>query len=87
MRSDRQKVAIAFGKALRMTRMEKGLSQEQLALAGDVDRTFVSRSERGERQPALATVFLLAEALGVSAATLVADTERLIRPSRNPSQK
>lgn len=44
-----------------------------------VDRTSVSRAERGERQPARATVFLPAPALGVSPASLIADTEALFK--------
>jgi transcriptional regulator with XRE-family HTH domain len=65
MRKDRARIAKAFGVALRQARERSGLSQEALALKAEVDRTFVSRSERGERQPALATVFLLAKALEV----------------------
>jgi transcriptional regulator with XRE-family HTH domain len=64
-------VAAAFGLVLRRERQRAGLSQEELAFRASMDRTFVSRAERGERQPALATVLLLAEALGIPAATLV----------------
>lgn len=56
------------------------MSQEELAHLANVDRTFVSRAERGVCQPALATVLLLAEALKVSAATLVASTEKTLKP-------
>ena len=52
------------------------MSQEELAHLAHVDRTFVSRAERGVCQPALATVLLLAQALNVSAASLVASMER-----------
>lgn len=52
------------------------MSQEELAHLAGVDRTFVSRAERGVSQPALATVLLLAQALKVSAASLVAMMER-----------
>lgn len=43
-------IANAFGVALRHARERAGLSQEALALKAEVDRTFVSRSERGERR-------------------------------------
>lgn len=79
MREDRDKVAKAFGVALRQARESKKLSQEELALNADVDRTFVSRAERGVRQPALATVISLSTALQVSAAELVAQTETLLQ--------
>lgn len=75
MRKDRARIAKAFGVALRQARERAGLSQEALALKAEVDRTFVSRSERGERQPALATVFLLAKALNVEASELVRVTQ------------
>ncbi|MFT4255966.1 MAG: helix-turn-helix transcriptional regulator [Pseudoxanthomonas sp.] len=78
MREDREIVAKAFGQALRRSREAAGLSQEELAHLASVDRTFVSRAERGVCQPALATVLLLAKAMKVSAASLVASTEKAL---------
>jgi len=66
---------LAFGKVLRTVRREVGLTQEQLALAADIDRTFVSLIERGERQPTVRVLFKLAAALHVSAARLIQMTE------------
>ena len=60
---------------LRSVRREVGLTQEQLALAADIDRTFVSLIERGERQPTVRVLFKLAAALHVSAARLIQMTE------------
>lgn len=85
MRRDRQAIAKAFGTALREIRAEKQLGQEELALAADVDRTFVSKAERGVNQPALTTVFLLSKALKVPAAELIERTERHLRGRRNSS--
>jgi transcriptional regulator with XRE-family HTH domain len=79
MRTDRKRVARAFGVALRHARVERSISQEALALKAQVDRTFVSRAERGERQPALTTVFLLSKALDLNAADLVAATEKALK--------
>jgi len=42
----------------------------------DVDRTFVSRLERGIRQPTITTLIGLGQALGISAADLVRETEK-----------
>ncbi|HNE27066.1 MAG TPA: helix-turn-helix transcriptional regulator [Pseudomonadales bacterium] len=78
MRNDRQIVAKAFGLALRQSRENVGLSQEELAHLANVDRTFVSRAERGVCQPALATIIMLAQALQVPASVLVATTEQII---------
>lgn len=66
---------LAFGRVLRTVRREVGLTQEQLALAADIDRTFVSLIERGERQPTVRVLFKLAAALHVSAARLIQMTE------------
>lgn len=64
----------AFGRVLRDHRKKAKLSQESLALAAGIDRTFVSLLERGQRQPTLTTVFQLASVLGVSPGTLVTRT-------------
>jgi transcriptional regulator with XRE-family HTH domain len=55
----------AFGTLLKELREERGLSQAQLALESELDQTFVSLLERGQRQPTLITLFALCEALRV----------------------
>ena len=65
-----------FGDVLRRYRSEKNISQEELAFPAGVDRTFVSRLERGIRQPTITTLIGLGQALGVSAADLVRETEK-----------
>lgn len=54
-----------FGEVLREIRLERGLSQEDLALASDRHRTYISLLERGVASPSLRTIALVAEALGV----------------------
>lgn len=66
---------LAFGKVLRQARKQSGLTQEQLALTAEIDRTFVSLIERGERQPTIRVLFRLAAAMHVSAAQLIQMTE------------
>ena len=65
-----------FGEVLRRVRIKKQLSQEELAFEAGVDRTFVSRLERGLKQPTITTLIGLGAALGVSAADLVRETEK-----------
>lgn len=72
-------ISVIFGQVLREQRMAKELSQEDLALNANVDRTFVSQMERGIRQPSITTLIKLARALGVSPSSLVAKMERLLR--------
>lgn len=67
-------VALAFGKVLREHRERAALSQEKLAAAAELDRTFIGMLERGERQPTLESLFKIAAALKVTPATLVART-------------
>lgn len=68
--------AEAFGAALRRHRLSGGLTQEDLAFESGVDRTFIARIEAGKRQPTITTLLRLAQALGVPAADVVAETER-----------
>ncbi len=74
----RNPVAIAFGDVLRAARVQLGISQEALGLACDMDRTYVSLLERGERQPTLGTIFALSQQLGVAAEVLVARTRKAL---------
>lgn len=69
-------IAKTFGQVLRQQRAAAGISQEALALAAQVDRTFVSQMERGIRQPTLTTLYKLATALQVTPSSLVVKMER-----------
>jgi transcriptional regulator with XRE-family HTH domain len=65
-----------FGGLLAELRKSKNLSQAQLGIDCDLDRTFISLLERGERQPSLSTIFKLAKALGVSASSMLKELEK-----------
>lgn len=71
-------IGLAFGKVLRQARTDARLTQEQVAHAAGLDRTFISLIERGERQPTIRVVFKLATAMGTTASHLVILTENLL---------
>lgn len=54
-----------FGEQVRELRKGKGLSQEALALACELDRTYIGGVERGERNISLLNIYKIAGALGV----------------------
>ena len=54
-----------FGENLRRIRMEKNISQENLAFLSGMDRTYVSGIERGKRNVSLVNINKIALALNV----------------------
>jgi transcriptional regulator with XRE-family HTH domain len=69
-------IKAAFGQRVRELRVKKGLSQEALALACDLDRTYIGGIERGERNVSLVNIQKIATALGVSARDLFSEDSR-----------
>ncbi len=67
----------ALGRAIRERRHELGLSQEALGDATDLDRTYISGIERGERNPAFTSISKLALALEARPAELLVRAEAL----------
>jgi transcriptional regulator with XRE-family HTH domain len=62
--------------------MLRGLSQERLAAASSLDRTFISLLERGRRQPSLSTLVSLASALQTRASVLIQEVETILEEDR-----
>ena len=62
---------VVFGLRLRELRRARGLSQEELADAAGLDRTYVSSCERGHRNISLLNIYRLAEALAVEPSELL----------------
>lgn len=61
----------ALGEAIRRVRLDKGISQERLALLGELDRSYVGRVERGDNNVALLTLMKIAAALDMHASDLL----------------
>ena len=83
MATDSKSVQKAFGEALREVRSGRGLSQQDLALESELDRTYISLLERGLRQPTITTLIALADALDVDPTILVKRTTLLLNKSES----
>lgn len=64
-------LTIQFGLLVRKHRKEKNMSQEQLALLCNMDRSYLGRIERGEVNPTLEKIYELAKSLGVNVKDLL----------------
>lgn len=60
-----------LGVNLKKIRVEKKITQAELAEALSVDKSFVSNIENGKTNPTLSTITNLAESLGVSVGELL----------------
>ena len=60
-----------IGRRIRRVRTQQGLSQEGLALACGLDRTYVGGVERGERNISIINLARISRALSVSVAALL----------------
>lgn len=65
-----------FGERLKSIRRQKGLSQEALAFACELDRSYVGGVERGERNISLINICKLARALEVPPGELLTVQKR-----------
>ena len=63
--------ATKFGAAVRTARKDLGISQEALADACGLHRTYVSSVERGERNVSLVNIVIIANALGLTGSELL----------------
>lgn len=64
-------LTIQFGQLVRKYRKEKNMSQEQLALLCNIDRSYLGRVERGEVNPTLEKIYELSNALQIKASELM----------------
>jgi transcriptional regulator with XRE-family HTH domain len=60
-----------FGKKLRELRLERGLTQEQLAELASLSKNYVSDCERGTRNISLENIVALSRALKVKPSALL----------------
>lgn len=65
-----------FGLVLKELRLGKGLSQESLANQSDIDRTYISDIEKGERNISLKIIERLSKTLQISLSELFKTIEK-----------
>lgn len=64
----KNKYLVELGKRIKQVRKTKELSQEQLALKAEIDRSYMGGIERGERNVTFLTLVKLATCLGCDVA-------------------
>jgi transcriptional regulator with XRE-family HTH domain len=67
------KALMALAKQIKNIRCEANISQEELALRANVDRSFLSRLERGVANPSYLILLRISEALEKSPKELIPD--------------
>jgi transcriptional regulator with XRE-family HTH domain len=69
----------ALGRAVRVARAQRGLSQEALGFDADIHRNYIGSIERGELNPTYALLLRLARGLASPLSELVALAEEIER--------
>ncbi len=60
-----------FGEKVKFLRLERGWSQEKLALTADIDRTYIPSIEAGKRNVSIIVIEKLAIALDIEVSELL----------------
>jgi transcriptional regulator with XRE-family HTH domain len=68
-----QNWCVIVGRNVRRLRVQKGLTQEELAFEAKIDLTYVGGIERGRRNPNLMVMARIANALSVPLAKLLTE--------------
>lgn len=66
-----KELVIAVGKRIRDTRKSLNMSQEDLANEADIPLSQIGRIERGETNPTISTLYVIANALNVDLKVLL----------------
>lgn len=83
-------IEVAFGKAVKIRRVELGISQVELAEEGEFARSFLSGIERGTKAATTTTVWRLAQSLKCKPSDLWLTAERLVldeKPTRSSTSR
>jgi len=70
-----KRLVTSFARALKSIRLEKGLTQEQVAHAAKVHRTYIAFLEGSRKQPSIDAVFKIANGLDIKPSELIQRVE------------
>lgn len=68
---ERENIIKSFGEAVQVIRVERDLSQDELASRIGMQRTYISDVERGVRNTSISNAKRIAKALNVSLAKII----------------
>lgn len=75
---DKVRLQQTFGRVVKKIRLEGNISQAELAVRGDFNRTYISDLERGLKEPSLSTIMRLSYAFKILPSELIQQLEGLI---------
>ena len=75
MEESKAEILKALGLLIRHHRASMGISQEELGLRCNLDRTYISGLERGVRNPSLTALVTLANGLNITVSKLLENLE------------
>jgi transcriptional regulator with XRE-family HTH domain len=75
---------VCFGQNVRDTRKKQQISQENLALIAGIDRSYMSRVERGIVSITLQKAYVIAQALQCDVKDLLPTMEQLSSSNKDP---
>lgn len=75
MSRSKKRILIALGHLVRQRRTALGISQEELGMRANLDRTYISGVERGVRNPSMTALASLAFGLGTTVSNLLENLE------------
>ncbi len=78
-----QKLIECLGKVVAQRRKRLGMSQEELAESSGVDRAFISKIERGRRNPSFALISHISHGLHMRYSRLVSNCEQCVQDKKS----
>ena len=64
---------MSLGAAIRSARVERGISQEELAHRSGIDRSYMSSIERGNQNPGIVSAIRIARSMDMTVTELMAE--------------